>query len=209
MQCRTDGGTEGQSLSKCPSQFDCPSRLRPEYLINVKRDHVSSFNEWHSITKDRGSRATRQNMGEFRGRELRGRNVNRNPSKMYDKRVRRLARRRSTLAVIVTNDDERERQRGKRSWKEVESVFAPECSALSSQWRKSGNGIGHGQNNTTSSNQEKREAGTPTFGLIYDMTYLFFSRLLLSLSLLSHLLRQQRTTHNPGLDEASQPVRSR
>ena len=33
---------------------------------------------------------------------------------------------RSTLVVIVTNDDEgeRERQRGKRSWKGVESVFA-------------------------------------------------------------------------------------
>ena len=209
MQCRTDGGTEGQSLFKCPSQFDCQSQLRPaEFLINVKRDHVSSFNEWHSITQDRGSRATRQNMGEFRGRELRGRNVNRNPSKMYDKRARP-ASRRSTLAVIVTNDDERERQRGKRSWKGVESVFAPECTALPRQWRKRETGIGHGQNNTASSNQEKRETGTPTFGLIYDMTYLFFSRLLLSLSLLSHLLRQQRTTHNPGLDEASQPVLSR
>ena len=147
--------------------------------------------------------------GNFEGENYGGRNVNRNPSKMYDKRARRPARRRSTLAVIVTNDDERERQRGKRSWKGVESVFAPECTALPRQWRKRRNGIGHGQNNTSSSNQEKRDAGTPTFGLIYDMTYLFFSRLLLSLSLLSHLLRQQRTTHNPGLDEASQPVLSR
>ena len=147
--------------------------------------------------------------GNFEGENYGGETSTETRARCTTKGSDELARRRSTLAVIVTNDDERERQRGKRSWKEVESVFAPECTALPRQWRKRRNGIGHGQNNTTSSNQEKREAGTPTFGLIYDMTYLFFSRLLLSLSLLSHLLRQQRTTHNPGLDEASQPVLSR
>ena len=75
--------------------------------------------------------------------------------------------------------------------------------ALPRQWRKRGNGIGHGQNNTASSNQEKREAGTPTLGLIYDMTYLFFPRLLLSLSVRTSSGNNARRTIPAWMRQAS------
>lgn len=61
-------------------------------------------------------------------------------------------------------------------------------------------------NNITISNQEKRGTGTPTFvrpKLRHDIPFLFVSPL-------SFRTSEQRTTHNPGLYEASQqPVHTR
>ena len=53
-----------------------------------------------------------------------GETSTRNPRKTYDKTARLARPPRSTLAAIVTNDDERERQRGKRIGRRS-SLFLP------------------------------------------------------------------------------------